>query len=695
MKKVSLLILSVIMAATAFGKNPFFETSKNPHGAFQFDQLKNEHFMPAVEEAIKRHNAEIDAIVKNPAAPTFENTIEALENSGRLYNHVLTIFYGLNSAETNDEMQDIALKLSPILTQHSMEIQLNEKLFARIKVVYEQRDKLKLNTEQMRLLTETYRGFAEGGADLPADKKAQFQKVSERLSNATTMFGQNALKETNNWSMLITDKKALDGLSEDILEMLADNAKKAGKEGYLLNLRATCYQPVMRYANNRDLRRDLYMGFTTQCVKGSKFDNTEVMREIINCRLEIAQIFGFKNFAEYQLRDKMAENPENVYKLLNQLTEAYKPVAEKELAELQDYANNHGANFKLMPWDISYYSNKLKTEKYNVNDEIVKPYFELENVKKGVFGLAGKLYGLKFKKNTKIPVYHPEVEAWDVTDEKGNYIAVLYTDFHPREGKRAGAWMTEYKGQWMDGKTDSRPHITIVMNFTRPTSTKPALLTFDEVETFLHEFGHALHGMMTKCTYYSLSGTNVARDFVELPSQFMENYAIEKEFLDDWAVHYQTGEKIPADLIKKLVDASNFNCGMGCLGQVSFGLQDMAFHTMTEPFKGDPLEVEHESTKASTLVPMVPGTGRCATFTHIFSGGYAAGYYSYKWAEVLDADAFAYFQETGIFNKKTAQSFRENVLMRGNTEPAMTLYKRFRGQEPTIDALLRRNGIKK
>lgn len=683
------------MAMTTFAENPFFEKSKNPHGAFQFDELRNEHFMPAVDRAIKEHNAEIDAIVNNPAAPTFENTVEALEHAGALYNHVLTIFFGLNSAETNDEMQQIAQDLSPILTRHSMEVSLNEKLFARIKAVYEQRAKLKLNTEQMRLLTETYRGFAEGGADLSPEKKARFSELSERLSLATTTFGQNALKETNSWSMLITDKRDLDGLDDDIIEMLADNAKKAGKEGYLLNLRATCYVPVMRYANNRDLRRELYMGFTTQCTAGSKYDNTEVIREIVNCRLEIAKLFGFKNFAEYELRDKMAEKPENVYNLLNQLIDAYKPVAEQEMAEVQAYATAHGAYFRLMPWDMSYYNNKLKTEKFSVNDDLVRPYFELENVKRGVFGLAGKLYGLHFTKNTKIPVYHPEVEAWDVTDAKGKYVAVLYTDFHPREGKRAGAWMTEYKGQWKDGKADSRPHITLVMNFTRPTATKPALLNFDEVETFLHEFGHALHGMLTNCTYYSLSGTNVARDFVELPSQFMENFAIEKAFLDDWAVHYQTGEKIPADLIQKLVDASNFNCGLNCLGQVSFGMQDMAFHTITEPFTGDPLELERTSTAATTLYPQVPGTGRSTTFTHIFSGGYAAGYYGYKWAEVLDADAFSVFKANGIFNQKTAKSFKENILMRGNTEPAMTLYKRFRGQEPTIDALLRRNGIRK
>jgi len=691
--KKNLLAIALLMSVTMFAQNPFFETSKNAHGAFQFDKLKNEHFMPAVQEAIKRHNAEVDAIVNNPKPATFANTIEALENSGRMYNHVLTIFYGLNSAETNDEMQAIAMQLSPIITKHGMEISMNEKLFDRIKKVYEQRDKLKLNTEQMRLLTETYRSFAEGGADLPKEKKAEYEKLAERLSNATTSFGQNALNEVNNWSMMVEPER-LKGVPDDVIEMLIENGKKAGKEGCMLTLRPTCYIPVMRYCEDRMLRRDLWMAFNSQCIQGSKFDNTANIHEIVNCRLGIAQLFGYKNYAEYSLRDKMAENPKNVYKLLNQLTEAYMPVAHKEMAELQECANNCGANFQLMPWDMSFYGNILKTKKFDVNDEITKPYFELENVKKGVFGLAKKLYGLNFKK-VNLPVYHKDVEVWEVTDAKGKYVALLYTDFHPRAGKRAGAWMTEYKGQWKDGKKDSRPHITVVMNFTEPTKDKPALLTFDEVSTFLHEFGHALHGMMTQCTYYSLSGTNVARDFVELPSQFMENYAIEKEFLDDWAVHYKTGEKIPAELIKKLVDASNFNCGIGCLGQVCFGTQDMAFHTMTKPFHGDPLQVEMESTAKCSVTPQIPGTGRCESFTHIFSGGYAAGYYSYKWAEVLDADAFAYFKETGIFNPATAKSFKENVLMRGNTEPAMTLYKRFRGQEPTIDALLRRNGIKK
>jgi peptidyl-dipeptidase Dcp len=479
------------------------------------------------------------------------------------------------------------------------------------------------------------------------------------------------------------------------MEMTAANAKAAGQEGWLLDLKATCYSPLLTFADNRALREEIWRAFSTQCLDG-EFSNIENIKEIINTRLAIANLFGCKNYAEYALKNRMAEKTENVENLLNALIEAYTPTTQAEVKEMQEFAKSQGADFELMPWDWSYYAEKLQAAKFDLNEEMTKPYFELESVKKGVFGLATKLYGLNFTKNTEIPVYHPEVDAYEVTDENGNYVAVLYTDFHPRAGKRAGAWMTEYKGQWRNADgTDSRPHITIVMNFTRATESTPALLTFDEVETFLHEFGHAIHGMVSNCTYLSVSGTNVYRDFVELPSQIMENWATEKEFLDGWARHYQTGEPIPAELIQKLVDASNFNCGYACLRQVSFGLQDMAFHTITEPFNGDPCEVERTSTAPTNFLPNVEGTGRCTTFNHIFSGGYAAGYYSYKWAEQLDADAFALFKQNGIFDRETAKSFLDNVLSRGGTEHPMTLYKRFRGQEPTIDAMLERNGIKR
>lgn len=681
---------------TMMAQNPFFSKAKTPHETFPFDKLKNEHFMPAAEEAMKRHNKEIDAIANSKQKPTFENTIVALDRSGSMLTRVLTVFFALDGAETNEGMQKIAQELSPKLTQHSNNINLNEKLFARVKAVYDERASLDLTPEQQQLLKNTYEGFANNGAALDAEKKAVYRDLSQKLSLANLAFQQNALKETNSYSLLIPNKELLSGMPEWFMEQAAEKAKEAGKEGWLLDLRQTSYGPVMTYADNRDVRRELWMAYNTQCMPGKETDNTQIIRDIVNYRLQIAQLFGCKTYAEYALRDRMAENVDNVNNLLNQLIDAYAPVAEAELAELQEFANANGAYFDIQQWDFSYYSNKLKTAKFNINDEMLKPYFELENVKKGVFGLATKLYGLKFTKNSQIPVYHPEVDAYEVTDENGDYVAVLYTDFHPRAGKRAGAWMTEYKGQWKDDKgRDSRPHITIVMNFTRPTATTPALLTFDEVETFLHEFGHALHGMLSDCTYASVSGTNVYRDFVELPSQIMENWAVEKDFLDGWAVHYQTGEKIPAELIAKIVDASNFNAGYACLRQVSFGLQDMAFHTITAPFEGDPCELEMTSTERATILPDVPNTGRCTTFGHIFAGGYAAGYYSYKWAEVLDADAFALFKQNGIFDRKTATAFKENILMRGGTEHPMVLYKRFRGQEPTIDALLKRNGIER
>lgn len=695
-QKIFNLLIFSLLALPMMSQNPFFKPRTTPHGTFPFDNLKNEHFMPAFEEGIKQHAAEVDKIVNNKQKPTFKNTIVALERSGALINRVATVFFALNSAETNDEMQEIAQRVSPMLSDHNNSINLNEKLYARVLEVYNQREKLNLSTEDAKLLEDTYQGFANSGVTLDPAKKEIYKKLSKELSLATLQFGQNALKEVNDYSLLITDEKLLSGLPADFLEMAAENAEKAGKSGWLLTLRATSYVPVMQYADNRDLRREIWMAYNTQCLKGSNYDNTELIKKIVNLRLQLANLFGFETYADRILRFRMAENSKNVYDLLNNLLIAYKPYADKELADVQEFANAHGAYFTIQPWDFSYYSEKLKTARFDINDEMLKPYFELENVKKGVFGLATTLYGLQFTKNEKIPVYHPEVDAYEVTDENGKFVAVLYTDFHPRDGKRSGAWMTEYKGQYHDSKgRDSRPHITVVMNFTRPTATKPALLTYSEVETFLHEFGHAIHGMLANGTYESLSGTNVYRDFVELPSQIMENWAQEKEFLDGFAVHYQTGEKIPAELVKNVIDASNFNCAYACLRQLTFGLQDMAFHTIKTPFETDPIEFERISTEAASLLPSIAGTGRCTTFTHIFSGGYAAGYYGYKWAEVLDADAFSLFKQNGIFDRATATSFKENILTKGGSEHPMVLYKRFRGQEPTIDALLKRNGIER
>jgi len=682
-------------AASVLAGNPFFETYKTPHQTIPFNEIKNEHYFPAFQEAMKQHSAEVDAIINNPQAPTFENTIVALEKSGALLNKVSSPFYNMLGSETNDDLQAIAEKISPLTTEHANSIRLNEKLFARIKAVYLQKDKLSLTPEQQMLLKNTYEEFANNGANLSEADKAIYRELSKDMSLLTLQYGQNVLKETNNYSLLITNKALLSGLPEDLMGVLASNAKSAGKEGWLLNLKATCYVPFMKYADNRDLRRELYMAYTTKCMLGGEFDNIENVRKIANTRLKIANLLGYKSYADYELIDRMAENKDKVYDLLNKLLAAYKPAAEKEEAEVQAYADKNGAYFKLQPWDWSYYSEKLKDEKYSVNDEMLKPYFELEQVKKGVFGLATRLYGISFTKNTNIPVYNSEVDAYDVTDEKGNFVAVLYTDFHPRDGKRAGAWMSDFKPQWMEGKTDSRPQITIVMNFTRPTDTKPALLTFDEVKTFLHEFGHSLHGMLTKCTYQALSGTNVYRDFVELPSQMMENWASQKEFLDGFAIHYKTGEKIPQELIQKIIDSENFNTAYFCLRQLSFGYLDMAWHTIEKPFDGDVIAYEKQAMASTQILPIVSNTSMSTTFSHIFAGGYAAGYYSYKWAEVLDADAFSVFEKNGIFDKKTADSFRKNILEKGGTEHPMVLYKRFRGQEPTIDALLKRNGITK
>ncbi len=685
---------AISIGSTVFAANPLLEKYSTPYETIPFDKIKTEHYMPAFEAAMKEHNNEIDAIVNNPQAPTFENTIVALEKCGTLLNKVSSPFFNLLSAETNDDMQEIAQKISPMLSEHNNSIKLNDKLFQRIKTVYDNKAALKLTTEQQMLLKNTYDGFADNGANLSDKDKEIYKQISKDLSMLTLQFGQNALKETNKWNLLITDKSLLAGLPADVIEMLAINAKKAGKEGWMLDLKTTTYVPVMKYAENRDLRRELYMAYSTRNMTGGEFDNKETIRKIANLRLQMARLLGHKTYADYALVHRMAENKENVNKLLDQLLVAYKPAAEKEYAELQGFANKNGAYFTVQSWDWSYYSEKLKKERFDISDEVLKPYFELENVKKGVFGLATKLYGIKFIKNKNIPVYNPEVEAYEVVDEKGKFLSVLYTDFHPREGKRAGAWMSEFKGQWMDGKKDNRPHITIVMNFTRPTETKPALLTFDEYTTFLHEFGHALHGMLTKCTYESISGTNVYRDFVELPSQIMENWGPEKAFLDGFAVHYQTGEKIPAALIQKIKDAENFNIANFCLRQLSFGFVDMAWHSIEVPYSNDVIKMEKEAMAKTQILPVINETAMTPTFSHIFAGGYAAGYYSYKWAEVLDADAYSVFAKNGIFDKKTATSFRQNILMRGGSEHPMTLYKRFRGQEPTIDALLIRNGIK-
>lgn len=690
-----LLIMTVLSTALMADENPFFKPFDTEFGTPSFDKIKIEHYEPAFDEAIKQHKLEIDAIIANTEHPTFENTIVAMEHSGGMMNRVASVFFNLSSAESNDEMMLISQRLSPKLSEHSNNINLNEKLFNKIKSVYDVRNNSGLNNEQIRLVEKYYEQFENSGATLSDSDKDIYRQLSMDLSKATLEFGQNNLKETNKFEMLITNKDELTGLPESVLEAAATKAKAKEKKGWLFDLSAPSYLGFMKYSNNRDLREKLYMAYNTKSVMGGEFDNQENITKIVNTRLQIAKLLGYNSYADYVLKNRMAKDKDAVYDLLNNLAEAYSVTAHQEVKDVATFARNlEGKDIEIQPWDWSYYSDKLKDEKFDLNDEMTRPYFELENVKKGVFGLATDLFGITFKKNSNIPVYHPEVEAFEVNDSNGDFLAILFTDFHPRDGKRAGAWMTSYKDQYVKDGIDSRPHISIVMNFTRPTDTKPALLTFDEVETFLHEFGHALHGMLAKATYESLSGTSVYRDFVELPSQIMENWLVEKEYLDKFAFHYETGEKMPADLVQKIIDAANYNTGYMCLRQLSFGYLDMTWHTLTDEFSGDVREFERSAMERVKLLPVPESTAMSTSFSHIFAGGYAAGYYSYKWAEVLDADAFSLFMKNGLFDKETAKSFRENILEKGNTEDPMVLYKKFRGQDATINALLERNGVK-
>ena len=677
-------------------QNPFLHTYHTPHQTTPFNLIQLSDYEPAIREGMRIEDEEIKAITDNPEPPTFSNTVLALERAGQLLDRVTTVLFNLMSAETCDEMEAIAEKMMPELSEHSNNISLNEKLFERIKCVYTQRESLNLTPEERRLLEKTYDGFIRNGANLSDADKETFRKLSMELSTLTLRFSQNHLKETNKYELVLTSEAELEGLPESIIEAAAHTAKEKGKEGWIITLQAPSYVPFMKYSSNRNLRKELYMAYNTQCTHRDELDNTDIVKQLVNLRMELAQLLGFTDYADYVLRKRMAENSEHVYQLLNQLLDAYTPTAHKEVAEIEALAQEmEGKDFRLMPWDFSYYAEKLKNKKFNLDEEALRPYFELSKVKEGVFGLATRLYGITFRENKDIPVYHPDVQAYEVFDKDGSYLAVLYTDFHPRAGKRSGAWMTEYKEQWIDENgNNSRPHVSVTMNFTKPTAEKPALLTFSEVTTFLHEFGHALHGMFANTHFQSMSGTNVYWDFVELPSQIMENFAVEKDFLNTFARHYQTNEPIPEELVKRIVDASNFNVAYTCLRQVSFGLLDMAWYTRRTAFDGDVKEYEKASWTRAQILPQIDETCMSVQFGHIMSGGYSAGYYSYKWAEVLDADAFSVFKEKGIFNTEVAQSFRDNILSKGGTEHPMTLYKRFRGQEPTIDALLIRNGIK-
>ena len=674
-------------------QNPFLTIYQTPHQTVPFNLIKTDHYEPAMREGMKREDAEISAIINNPEEPTFQNTIEALTRSGRLLENATTVFSNLMSANTNDDMEAIAEKMTPVLTEHSNNITLNDRLFQRIKKVYNKRESLNLTAEQMTLLENTYDGFIRNGADLSDTDKQTFRKLNTELSMLILQFSQNLLKETHNYELAVT-KEQLEGIPENIIEILAQNAKERGKEGYIVTLDAPIYGPFMKYEKDRELRKEVYMAYSTRCTHDNEFNNLEIAKKIVNTRLALARLLGFPTFADYVLKKRMAENKENVYQLLNQLLDAYMPEAKEEVAKVESIAKDQeGEDFKLMPWDWAFYANILKNKEYQLNDEELRPYFELNRVKEGIFGLATRLYGITFKENKAIPVFNKDVTAYEVYNENGQYLAILYIDFFPRKGKHAGAWETSYKEQWIEDNINSRPHASLTMNFTKPTADKPALLTFGEVETFLHEFGHSLHSIFANTTYESLSGTNVYWDFVELPSQFMENFAYEKEFLNTFARHYKTDEPIPDNLIQKIKDTANYNIAYACIRQLSFGFLDMAWYTRTTPFDENIMACEKNIGEKTRLLPKIDGTCMTVQFSHIMAGGYAAGYYSYKWAEVLDADAFSLFKEKGIFNKEVAGSFRENILSKGGTEPPMVLYKRFRGQAPSINALLRRNGI--
>ena len=677
-------------------QNPFLVPYNTPHDTVPFDKIRLEDYEEAFMEGIRRDNEQIDKIINNPEKPTFDNTIvtsdEDKEGYYDLLGRVSAVFFNLMSAETNDEMDALAQKLQPILTQHSNDVRLNPRLFERIRQVHLHHRRL--TDEEQRLLDDCYDGFVRSGALLDEQGKERMRKLTEEASMLSLQFSQNLLKENKAFTLHITDEQQLDGLPDTAREAAAQTAKEMGKEGWVFTLDFPSYSPFMTYSTQRDLRKQMYMERNTVCTHNNSENNIDICKRLVNLRREIAQLLGFKTYADYVLKHRMASNVRNVYRLLDDLIDAYRPTAIKERDELIKMA--HKDVEKMMPWDSGFYSHKLQMKRYNLDAEMLRPYFELSKVIEGVFGLANKLYGITFRENKDIPVYHPDVKAYEVFDNDGSYLAVFYADFYPRKGKQGGAWMTEYQGQWITRKGENvRPHVSVVMNLTKPTDDKPALLTLGEVETFLHEFGHSLHGMFANTRFESLSGTNVWWDFVELPSQFMENYAVEKDFLSTFAFHYKTGEPMPDELIRRIKKSRNFMAASGCLRQVSFGLLDMAYYTQRKPFDDDILTFEKKAWKKAIIGTQLPDTCMTVQFSHIMAGGYAAGYYSYKWAEVLDADAFAVFKKHGIFDKQTAQSFRDNILSKGGTEHPMTLYKRFRKGEPTIDALLKRNGIKR
>ena len=676
-------------------KNPLLTESPLPFGAPQFDKIENEHYLPAFEAGIAEAKAEIDAIVANEEEPTFENTIEAMEYAGGKLNSAAAVFYALMEAHTNEQMQQIAEEMSPMLTEYSMYVSLNADLFERVKAVYEKRNELGLDVDQMKLLEDNYKSFVRGGANLSDEDKALYSKWSEELSLATLQFSKNVLAATNAYTLNITDEADLAGLPEFVKTMAAETAAEKGLEGWAFTLDAPSYSPFLQYSENRELRKQIWAAYNTRAL-GGEFDNTEIVRKIVDLRIKIANILGYETYADYALEERMAKDKNTAVDFIMNLLKPSLEFAKKDIADVFAYAKKNGFEGKrLESWDFSYWSERYKEAEYSLSAEELKPYFQLENCIDAVFGLASRLYGISFEERKDLPVYHEDVKAYEVKDADGSHLALFYADFFPRASKRGGAWMTSFRDQSIKDGVEKRPHITIVCNFTKPTADAPALITHDELTTFLHEFGHALHGIFAEGRYPSLTGTSVSRDFVELPSQIMENWAFEPEYLNSFAKHYQTGEPIPAELIEKIVAAKNYLAGYAQVRQLHYGWLDMSWHTLTELPAESTIEFESKVLAPYAIMPAVEGAAFSGSFSHIFSGGYSAGYYSYKWAEVLEADAFSLFKEKGIFNTEVAASFRENILSKGGTMDEAVIYRNFRGHDPQPEALMQKLGLVK
>ena len=695
MKKLLIAGVALALITGCNMKNPLLMESSAPFGAPQFDKIENEHYLPAFEAGIAEAKAEIDAIVANEEEPTFENTIEAMEFAGETLNNAASIFYNLMEANTNDELQQIAEQLSPMLTEYSMYVSLNPVLFEKVKAVYEKRNDLGLDQDQMTLLEDNYKSFVRGGANLSDGDKELYSKWSEELSLATLQFSKNVLAATNAYVLNITDEADLAGLPEFVRTMAAETAAEKGLEGWAFTLQAPSYSPFLKYSENRELRRQIWTAYNTRAI-GGEFDNTEIVKKIVDLRIKIANILGYETYADYALEERMAKSKQNVTEFIMNLLEPSLPFAKKDVADVFAYAKKNGFEGKrLESWDFSYWSEKYQQAEYSLSAEELKPYFQLESCIDAVFGLATRLYGVSFTELDNVPVYHEDVKVYEVKDADGSHLALFYADFFPRASKRGGAWMTEFRGQSIKDGVERRPLISIVCNFTKPTADAPALITHDELTTFLHEFGHALHGIFAQGRYGSLTGTNVSRDFVELPSQIMENWAFEPEYLNSFAKHYQTGEPIPADLIEKIVAAKNYLAGYAQVRQLHYGLLDMSWHTLAQLPSEGTVEFESKALAPYAVMPAVEGTAFSCSFSHIFSGGYSAGYYSYKWAEVLEADAFSLFKEKGIFNTEVASSFRKNILEKGGAEDEAAIYRNFRGHDPQPEALMQKLGLTK